>query len=69
VTEQVEAALARAEALLRELNAGREQLERLAEADEVDGDAVVEVISRLAELAREIETELSRARALADAPS
>lgn len=69
MTEQVEAALARAEALLRELNAGREQLERLAEADEVDGDAVVEVISRLAELAREIETELSRARALADAPS
>jgi hypothetical protein len=62
-------ALARAEALLEELNRGREELERLAAADDVDGDAAVETIARLAELARQIESELNQARALADAPA
>jgi hypothetical protein len=33
----------------------------------VDGDAAVELISELAELARQIEAELTRARSLADA--
>jgi hypothetical protein len=60
-------ALARAEELLGRLNERREQLERLAEADEVDGEAAVDVIAELAELARGIEAELTSARALADA--
>ena len=60
-------ALARAEELLGRLNERREALERLAEADEVDGEAAVDVIAELAELARRIEAELTSARALADA--
>jgi hypothetical protein len=63
----VDDALARAEELLRTLSAKRAELERLAEADDIDGDAAVDLIGELAELAREIETELTRARALADA--
>jgi len=63
----VDEALERAESLLERLNAKREELERLAEADDVDGDAAVDVISELAELAREIEAELTRARSIADA--
>lgn len=62
-----EAALARAEELLTRLEARRTDLERLAEADELDGEAAVEAIAELAELAREIEAELTRARTLADA--
>jgi hypothetical protein len=64
---QVDEALARAEELLGKLNAGRDELERLAAADDVDGDAAVDLISELAELARQIEAELTRARSLADA--
>ena len=63
----VDEALARAEELLARLNERREQLERLAEADDVDGEAAVDLISELAELARQIETELTRARTIADA--
>jgi hypothetical protein len=63
----VEEALARAEELLGRLNERREELERLAEADDVDGSEAVEVITELAELARQIEAELTRARAIADA--
>jgi hypothetical protein len=63
----VDEALARAEELLGKLNERREELERLAEADDVDGDAAVEVIAELAELARQIEAELTRARTIADA--
>ncbi len=63
----VEEALARAEELLGTLNAKREALERLAAADDVDGDAAVDLITELAELARQIEVELTRARTLADA--
>jgi hypothetical protein len=62
-----EDALARAEELLVRLEAKREELEQLAEADEVDGDAAVEIIAELAEIAREIESELTRARTIADA--
>jgi hypothetical protein len=62
-----EAALRRTEELLARLNERREELERLAAADDVDGEAAVDVIAELAELAKEIESELSRARALADA--
>jgi hypothetical protein len=64
---QVDEALGRAEELLGKLNDRRDELERLAAADDVDGDAAVELISELAELARQIEAELTRARALADA--
>jgi hypothetical protein len=64
----VDDALARAEELLGQLNERREELERLAAADEVDGDAAVDLISQLAELARQIEAELTLARNLADAP-
>jgi hypothetical protein len=60
-------ALARAEELLGRLNERREALERLAEADDVDGEAAVDLIAELAELARQIEAELTQARALADA--
>jgi arginyl-tRNA synthetase len=63
----VDEALARAEELLEKLNERREELERLAAADDVDGDAAVDLIAELAELARQIETELTHARTLADA--
>jgi len=64
----VDDALAKAEELLARLNERREELERLADADDVDGEAAVDVIAELAELARQIEAELTRARTLADAP-
>ena len=64
----VDEALAKAEELLARLNERREELERLAEADDVDGEAAVDVIAALAELARQIEAELTRARTMADAP-
>jgi hypothetical protein len=67
MSSQVDEALARAEELLGTLNERRDELERLAAADDVDGDAAVELISELAELARQIEAELTRARSLADA--
>ena len=63
----VDAAPPRAEGLLGQLNERREELERLAAADDVDGDAAVDLIAELAELARQIEGELTRARNLADA--
>lgn len=63
----VDEALGRAEELLVRLNEKREQLERLAAADDVDGDAAVDLIAELAELAKEIEAELTRARTMADA--
>jgi hypothetical protein len=58
--------LARAEALLADLGAKRDELERLAEADDLDGEAAVDLIAQLAELAKEIEAELTRARTLAE---
>lgn len=64
---EVERALGRAEELLGRLDERREALERLAAADEIDGDAAVELVSEIAELAKEIEAELARARAVADA--
>ncbi|HUF01737.1 MAG TPA: hypothetical protein VMN35_04870 [Gaiellaceae bacterium] len=63
----VDEALARAQKLLERLNERREQLEQLAEADDIDGDAAVDLIAELADLAREIEAELTRARTIADA--
>lgn len=63
----VDNALSRAEELLERLNERRAELERLAEAGDVDGDAAVDVITEIAELARGIEVELTRARNIADA--
>jgi hypothetical protein len=63
----VDEALARAEGLLVTLNERREALEQLAASDDIDGDAAVDLIAELAELARQIEGELTRARTLADA--
>ncbi|MGH3079204.1 MAG: hypothetical protein ACRDPZ_13615 [Gaiellaceae bacterium] len=65
--KQADEHLARAEELLARLDERRQELERLAAADEVDGGAAVDVIGELAEIAKEIESELNRARALADA--
>lgn len=65
----VEESLARAEELLQQLDGRRAELERLAEAGDIDGDAAVEVISEIAELARRIEAELTQARNIADAGS
>ena len=62
----VEEALGRAEELLAKLDERRGELERLAQADDVDGEAAVDVIAELAELARQIEVELTRARTLAE---
>ena len=67
MTTPVDEALARAEELLGTLNERREELERLAVADDIDGDAAVDLIAQLADLARQIEGELTRARTLADA--
>jgi hypothetical protein len=64
---QADEHLARAEELLARLDERRQELERLAAADEVDGGAAVDVIGELAEIAKEIESELNRARVLADA--
>jgi hypothetical protein len=64
VSTPVDDALAKAEELLVTLNAKREELERLAAADDVDGDAAVDLIAELAELARQVEAELTRARTL-----
>ena len=67
MTSPADDALARAEQLLGALDEKRAALERLADADDVDGDAAVDLIAELAELARQIEAELTRARGLADA--
>lgn len=60
-------ALGRAEELLARLNEKRDALEQLATADDIDGDAAVDLIADLADLARQIEAELTRARTIADA--
>jgi hypothetical protein len=60
-------ALARAEELLERLKATRDELERLAAAE--DAESAVEVLGELADLAKEVESELTKARARADAPN
>jgi len=59
-------ALGRAEELLERLKATRDELERLAAAE--DAESAVEVLSELADLAKEVEVELAKARSRADAP-
>jgi hypothetical protein len=60
-------ALARAEELLAKLNERSAELERLAAEDDIDADSAVDVIAEVAELAKQIEVELAKARTLADA--
>ena len=60
-------ALGRAEELLERLKATRDELERLAAAE--DAESAVEVLTELADLAKEVEAELAKARARADAPN
>ena len=59
-------ALGRAEELLERLKATRDELERLAAAE--NAESAVEVLTALAELAKEVEVELGKARSRADAP-
>lgn len=59
-------ALGRAEELLERLKATRDELERLAASE--DAESAVEVLTELADLAKEVEAELAKARARADAP-
>jgi hypothetical protein len=63
----VDDALGRAEELLAKLNERSAELERLAEAEDIDADSAVDVLAELAELAKQIEAELTRARTIADA--
>jgi hypothetical protein len=57
--------LQRAEELLDRLESARAELDRLAESEDTEG--AVAVLQQLAELAREVEGELQRARREADA--
>ena len=57
-------ALTRAEELLERLKSTRAELERLAA--EEDAEAAVDVLAELAELAKEVESELTKARRRAD---
>jgi hypothetical protein len=66
VTGDTDEALGRAEELLERLKATREELERLAAAD--DAEAAVDVLAELADLAKEVEAELAKARARAETP-
>ena len=66
MSETADEALGRAEELLERLKATRDELERLAAAE--DAESAVEVVTELADLAKEVEAELAKARARADAP-
>ena len=60
-----EESLQRAEELLAKLEETRADLERLAESEDVDG--AIDALTRLSELAKEVEAELQRARREAEA--
>jgi len=64
VSGAADEALGKAEELLERLKATREELERLAA--EENAEAAVDVLTELAELAKDVEAELGRARALAE---
>ena len=61
---EAEQALAKAEELLERLRLRRDELEKLAVSE--DADAAVDVLTELAEIAKEVEVELAKARARAD---
>jgi hypothetical protein len=60
-----EDALKRVEELHERLVAARAELDRAAERD--DPEAAVDILTQLSELAKEVEAELQKARARADA--
>jgi hypothetical protein len=60
-----EESLRRSEELLARLEQARAELERLSDANE--SERAIEVLQELAQIAREVETELGRARRQADA--
>jgi uncharacterized membrane-anchored protein len=60
---EAEQALAKAEELLERLRLRRDELEKLAASE--DADAAVDVLTELAEIAKEVELELAKARARA----
>ena len=60
-----EESLQKAEELLAQLEETRADLERLSESEDVDG--AIEALTRLSELAKQVEAELQRARREADA--
>jgi predicted translin family RNA/ssDNA-binding protein len=62
-----DASLQRAEELLERLRVKLDELERLAETG--DADAAVDDLTEIAEIAKEIEGEIGRARTRADAGS
>ena len=64
MTEAADEALARAEELLERLRATREELERLAA--EENAEAAIEVLTELAEIAKDVEAELAKARSRAE---
>jgi hypothetical protein len=66
VSGTADEALGRAEELLERLKATRDELERLALAE--DAESAVDVLAELADLAKEVEVELAKARSRADAP-
>jgi hypothetical protein len=61
VSGTADEALGRAEELLERLKVKRDEVERLAA--EEDAVSVVEVLTELADLAKEVEAELAKARA------
>jgi len=62
---EAEEALAKAEELLERLRLRRDELERVAAGD--DPDKAVDVLADLAEIAKEVEAELTKARDRANA--
>jgi hypothetical protein len=60
-----EESLQRAEELLGRLEETRAELERLAEAE--NAEAAIDVLTELADIARQVEAELARARRESDA--
>jgi hypothetical protein len=62
---QSDDSLARAEELLARLEATRAELEQLAKAE--DAERAIDVLGELADIAKEVEAELARARRAADA--
>jgi hypothetical protein len=60
-----EESLARAEALLARLEATRAELERLSESE--DADKALDILTELADLSRQVEEELQRAKRAAEA--
>ena len=62
-----EESLAKAEALLARLEATRAELEKLSEAN--DADRALDILTELADLSRQVEEELERAKRRAEEES